>query len=57
MINKQYSKITAGRGLYVAPSAVVSTFETEAGFAASNDYVSSEGNGIDGSEEVDYGTF
>ena len=50
------SNLIAG-GAYVSPSIDVSTVYVEAGFSASREYVSSDGNDIDDVAETYYGTF
>jgi len=42
---------------YTSPSIEISTVDVEAGFSASKDFVSSDGNDIDNVTENDYGTF
>ena len=49
--------LSAVREQYTAPSAEISAFRIEAGFAASKEQVDAWGNDIDGADEKDWGTF
>lgn len=57
MKTRSMISLSAEREQYIAPSAELSTFRIEAGFAASKEQVDAWGNDIAGADETDWGTF